>query len=138
YVRLVAARRVHDPALDLCEPRGAWRRRRPVRGVRPLRLRAPRPAARGTAIGAPAKIAEGIGAPVRRLEDARFLRGEARFVADISLAGELHCAFVRSPHAHARIVRIDVSRAAVMPGVVAILTGADMAADRVGPMATLW
>jgi carbon-monoxide dehydrogenase large subunit len=83
-------------------------------------------------------VREGIGAPVRRLEDARFLRGEARFVADISLAGEAHCCFVRSPHAHARVVRIDAARAATMAGVVAILTGAEMAADRVGPMTTLW
>jgi len=46
---------------------------------------------------------EGIGAPVRRLEDQKFLRGQACFVADITLPGELHCVLVRSPHAHAQI-----------------------------------
>jgi aerobic carbon-monoxide dehydrogenase large subunit len=54
------------------------------------------------------------------------------------LPGELHCALVRSPHAHARIFRIDGATAARMPGVVAVLTGADMAADEVGPMSPLW
>ena len=81
---------------------------------------------------------EGIGAPVRRLEDQKFLRGQARFVADITLPGELHCVLVRSPHAHAEIRRIDVGAAARQPGVTAVFTGADMAADNVGPMAPLW
>jgi aerobic carbon-monoxide dehydrogenase large subunit len=81
---------------------------------------------------------EGIGAPVRRVEDAKFLRGLGSFVADITLPGELHCALVRSPHAHARIRHIDTAGASRMPGVVAVLTGADMAADDVGPMAALW
>ncbi len=82
--------------------------------------------------------AEGIGAPVLRKEDARFLTGRGRFVADLVFAGELHCAFVRSPHAHARIGRVDVKSAQRMPGVVAIFTGADMEADGVGPMRSLW
>jgi carbon-monoxide dehydrogenase large subunit len=54
------------------------------------------------------------------------------------LPGELHCVLIRSPHGHARIGRIDCRKAMLMPGVVAVLTGADMAADRVGPMAPLW
>ena len=81
---------------------------------------------------------EGIGAPVRRVEDDKFLRGLGQFVADIVLPGELHCALVRSPHAHARIARIDSAPAVAQPGVVAVLTGADMATDGVGPMAPLW
>jgi aerobic carbon-monoxide dehydrogenase large subunit len=81
---------------------------------------------------------EGIGAPVRRLEDQKFLRGQACFVADITLSGELHCVLVRSPHAHAQIRRIDISAAAAQPGVNAVFTGADMAVDDVGPMAPLW
>ena len=81
---------------------------------------------------------EGIGAPVRRREDLRFLVGQGQFVADLVLEGELACAFVRSPHAHARIDRIDTQAAAAAPGVVAVYTGADMAADGVGPMAPLW
>jgi carbon-monoxide dehydrogenase large subunit len=81
---------------------------------------------------------EGIGAPVRRVEDAKFLRGLGCFVADIMLPGELHCVLVRSPHAHARILRIDTAAAVAAPGVAAALTGADMAADKIGPMAPLW
>jgi len=81
---------------------------------------------------------EGIGAPVRRLEDQKFLRGRACFVADITLPGELHCVLVRSPHAHAHIRRIDTSAAAVGPGVVAVFTGADMKLDKIGPMSPLW
>jgi carbon-monoxide dehydrogenase large subunit len=81
---------------------------------------------------------EGIGAPVLRKEDARFLTGRGRFVADLVFPGELHCAFVRSPHAHARIGRIEAKAALRLPGVVAIFTGADMEADRIGPMRSLW
>jgi aerobic carbon-monoxide dehydrogenase large subunit len=81
---------------------------------------------------------EGIGAPVRRLEDHKFLRGLACFVADITVPGELHGVLVRSSHAHARIRSIEISAAAAQPGVAAVLIGADMAADNVGPMAPLW
>ena len=72
---------------------------------------------------------EGIGASVRRKEDFRFLTGRARYVADLSFPGELHCVVVRSPHAHACIRSIDTSAAEATPGVAAVLTGADMAAD---------
>jgi len=81
---------------------------------------------------------QGIGAPLRRVEDKRFLTGHGRFVADIDLPGALACALVRSPHAHAAIRRIDASAALAAPGVVAVLTGADMAADGVAPMRPLW
>jgi aerobic carbon-monoxide dehydrogenase large subunit len=82
--------------------------------------------------------AEGIGARVLRTEDPRFLTGRGQFVADLSFAHEAHCAFVRSPHAHARIRAVDTAAAARAAGVVAMLTGADMAADGVGPMRCLW
>jgi aerobic carbon-monoxide dehydrogenase large subunit len=81
---------------------------------------------------------EGIGAAVRRVEDARYLLGRGRYVADISLPGELHCVLVRSPHAHAAIRAIDVVPALARPGVIAAFTGADMAADNVGPMRAFW
>src|SRR4051794_37415591 len=81
---------------------------------------------------------EGIGASVLRVEDPKFLRGQGCYVSDISLPGELHCVLLRSPHAHARMRGIDSAKAAALPGVVAVLTGADMAADKVGPMAPLW
>jgi len=82
--------------------------------------------------------AEGIGASVRRVEDPRLLRGAGRFVADICLPGELHCVLVRSPHAHALLRGIDAERARRLPGVIALFTGADMAADKVGSMRPLW
>jgi len=82
--------------------------------------------------------AEGIGVPVRRVEDRRFLTGRGRYVSDIAVPGELRCVLLRSPHAHAVIRRIDCAGALAAPGVVAILTGADMAADHVGPMRCMW
>jgi carbon-monoxide dehydrogenase large subunit len=81
---------------------------------------------------------QGIGAPLRRVEDRRLLTGRGRFVADIELPGALACALVRSPHAHARIRAIDVSAAVAAPGVVAVFTGADMAADGMAPMRPMW
>src|SRR5213593_2526217 len=68
-----------------------------------------------------------FGAAVLRREDPRFLRGEGRFVDDVTLPGLLQAAFLRSPHAHARIVAIRSERAKKMPGVVAVFTHADLA-----------
>jgi aerobic carbon-monoxide dehydrogenase large subunit len=80
----------------------------------------------------------GIGAPLRRIEDPPLLRGQGRYVADIDAGAALHCVLVRSPHAHARITAIDTAAVLALPGVVAALTGADMAADAIGPMRPLW
>src|SRR2546430_8972931 len=74
----------------------------------------------------------GIGHPVRRVEDRRFLTGRARYVDDIDLPREVHGALVLSPHAHARIRGVDVSRALAAPGVLCALTGADAARDGLG------
>src|SRR5262249_28547353 len=79
-----------------------------------------------------------IGAPLRRVTGKQFLTGHGRFGADIDLSGALACALVRSPHPHAAIRRIDASAALAAPGVVAVFTGADMAADGVAPMRPLW
>jgi carbon-monoxide dehydrogenase large subunit len=67
-----------------------------------------------------------IGTSIQRVEDDRVLTGRGRYVDDVVLPGMLHAAFLRSPHPHARISRIDTTAAAAMPGVVSILTGADM------------
>jgi len=67
-----------------------------------------------------------FGAAVKRREDPRFLRGEGRFVDDVVLPGLLHAAFLRSPHAHARIVSIDTTTAASAPGVIRVLTFRDL------------
>ena len=69
----------------------------------------------------------GIGDAVLRREDERFLTGRGRYIGDIEVPHVLHAVFVRSPHAHARIERIDASAALRVPGVVAVWTGADMA-----------
>ena len=75
-----------------------------------------------------------LGQPVRRREDARLLAGRGEFLDDIRIDGTLHMAFVRSPHAHARIRGIDTSRALELPGVIAVLTGAELVADGVKPI----
>ena len=67
-----------------------------------------------------------IGRSVLRREDHRLLRGRGVFVGDLQLPGMLHAAIVRSDHAHARIVGIDTSAAAALPGVVAVVTGDDV------------
>src|SRR5215475_13164166 len=67
-----------------------------------------------------------FGAAVKRREDPRFLRGEGRFIDDVTMPTMLHAAFLRSPHAHARIVSIDTTRAAAAPGVARVLTFKDL------------
>src|SRR6202048_1083422 len=70
--------------------------------------------------------AKHFGARVARLEDKPLLTGQANFVSDIRLPGMLHACFVRSPHAHARIHRIDASAARAMPAGHAVLTAQDL------------
>jgi CO/xanthine dehydrogenase Mo-binding subunit len=74
-----------------------------------------------------------IGKSLNRVEDPRFLRGEGRYIDDISLPEMAHAATLRSPHAHARIVSVDTSKAEQLPGVIRVLTGADVAA-RAAPL----
>lgn len=70
----------------------------------------------------------GIGQSVRRVEDQRLVTGKGRYTDDINLAGQAWGYVLRSPHAHARIRGLDTSAAKAAPGVLAVLTGADMAA----------
>lgn len=72
---------------------------------------------------------DGIGQPVPRREDLRLIQGQGCFSNDINLPGQAHANFVRSPHAHARIVSIDTSAALALEGVIAVLTGKDVEAD---------
>jgi carbon-monoxide dehydrogenase large subunit len=76
----------------------------------------------------------GIGQPVKRFEDRRFLRGEGRFQHDFNLPGQVHGVVLRSPHAHARIRALDLAAAKAAPGVLAIYTGDDLAAAGLGTM----
>ena len=78
----------------------------------------------------------GVGQPVRRAEDVRLLMGAGRFTDDMNLDGQLHAAFLRAPHAHAVIKAIDTAAASAAPGVIAIYTGRDLAADKVGRLVT--
>ena len=80
----------------------------------------------------------GIGQPVTRFEDPRLLRGEGRFVNDINLPGQAYLVFVRSPHAHAKIVSIDAEAAMQAPGVLGVYTVEDLITDGLGlPSVTL-
>ena len=79
----------------------------------------------------------GIGQSVARVEDHRLLRGRGRFTDDINLPGQLHGCVMRSPHPHARIAGVDISRALAAPGVAAVLTGADVEADGLGTLPSL-
>jgi carbon-monoxide dehydrogenase large subunit len=82
--------------------------------------------------------ATGIGASVRRKEDFRFITGKGRYTDDINRPGQAHAYFLRSPHAHAAIKSIDAKAALQMPGVIAVLTGDDIAADKVGGLICGW
>ena len=82
--------------------------------------------------------ATGIGAAVRRKEDQRFVTGKGHYTDDVNRAGQCYAYFLRSPHAHARINSIDSKAAAAMPGVLAVLTGAELAADKIGNLICGW
>ena len=79
-----------------------------------------------------------LGASVLRREDERFLTGRGRYTDDVTLPGTTHAAFVRSPHAHARIRSIDTTRAQALRGVRAIYTGAQLAGAGVNGIPTAW
>ncbi len=80
-----------------------------------------------------------VGQAIRRREDDRFLLGRGRYVEDITLDDPIaHAAFVRSPHAHAAVTRVDTARAAAMPGVLAVLTGEDWTRAGNGEAEGVW
>jgi len=82
--------------------------------------------------------AEGIGAAVLRKEDRRFLTGAGTYTDDVKRPNETYMQIVRSPHAHARIVAIRADAARKAPGVLAVLTGADLAAEKIGNLPAGW
>ncbi|MBN9255177.1 MULTISPECIES: xanthine dehydrogenase family protein molybdopterin-binding subunit [unclassified Mesorhizobium] len=81
---------------------------------------------------------EGVGARVTRKEDKRFITGAGRYVDDMVVPGMKHAVFVRSPHAHAQIKKIDVKQAQGMPGVIGVLTGKELKADGIGNLICGW
>ena len=80
----------------------------------------------------------GIGKPVRRREDDRFIRGRGQYTDDINRPNQTHAVFVRSPHAHALIRSIDLEEANAAPGVVAVFTGKDVAEDGLAGLICGW
>jgi carbon-monoxide dehydrogenase large subunit len=82
--------------------------------------------------------ATGIGAAVRRKEDQRFITGKGHYTDDINRPGQSFAYFIRSPHAHATIKSIDTTAAGKMPGVLAVLTGAELATDKIGNLICGW
>jgi carbon-monoxide dehydrogenase large subunit len=81
---------------------------------------------------------EGVGARALRKEDKRFITGRGRYVDDIRLHGMTYAAFVRSPHAHAKVTAIDIAPALGMPGMVAVLTGRELVDDKIGNLICGW
>ncbi|GAB4110855.1 MAG: molybdopterin-dependent oxidoreductase [Roseiflexaceae bacterium] len=77
-----------------------------------------------------------VGQALKRREDPKLITGQGNFLDDIKLAGMLHCAVLRSPYAHATIDRIDTSKAAAVPGVVAVFVGNDM--TDINPLPCAW
>ena len=83
-------------------------------------------------------MASMIGSKVERKEDKKFLTGKGRYTADITLHNQSYAVFIRSPHARAKIKSIDTSKAKKSSGVVDILTGKDLADDKIGGLIAGW
>ena len=79
-----------------------------------------------------------IGSKVERTEDKKFITGKGRYTADITLHGQSYAFFIRSPHARAKIKKVDISKALKAPGVVSILTGEDIVKDKIGGLIAGW
>src|SRR3974390_604095 len=79
-----------------------------------------------------------IGARILRKEDYRFLTGAGQYTDDVTLPNQSYAAFVRSPHAHAKLRKIDVKKAKAAPGVLAVYTGEDIAAAKLGGLPCGW
>jgi carbon-monoxide dehydrogenase large subunit len=85
--------------------------------------------------GSPQGVANGgVGAPVLRREDLRLLRGQGRYSDDVNIPGQAYAVMLRSPHAHAEILKIDVSAALKVPGVLAVFTGDDVKKENLLPL----
>src|SRR5213593_4398101 len=78
------------------------------------------------------------GASVRGKGEVRFITGKGHYTADHNRPGQTYAYFIRSPHAHARIKSIDAKAASAMPGVLAVLTGAELAGDKLGNLICGW
>ena len=79
-----------------------------------------------------------VGSRVERKEDKRLLTGKGRYTADINLVHQTYAYFVRSPHARAKIKKVDISKALKAKGVVNIFTGEDIAKEKIGGLIAGW
>ena len=79
-----------------------------------------------------------VGSRVERKKDKRFLTGKGRYTADINIANQTYAVFVRSPHARAKIKKVDTSKALKSSGVVSVLTGKEIAEDKIGGLIAGW
>ena len=79
-----------------------------------------------------------VGSRVERKEDKRFLTGKGRYTADINITNQTYAVFIRSPHARAKIKKIDTSKALKASGVVDVLTGEHIAKDKIGGLIAGW
>src|SRR5262249_24172185 len=150
-VRLLHAGDAHDQLRVPRKAHGAQRRRRSPRHLRqPVPVhrlrehRQGRPACRGQAPQRRYVMAlrtspevGGMGHSIKRKEDPRFIRGKGTYVDDVELPGMLYLDIVRSPHAHAKIKNIDIGKAMAVPGVLAVITGQDLAKYNLHWMPTL-
>src|SRR6266446_1255541 len=111
-------------------------RRSPCRSIFSASTSAPRDGRSAVNdLSRPERVAAGtIGQALPRKEDVRLLTGAGRFSDDINLEGQAYAAMVRSPHPHARILGVDPTRSRAMAGVLGVFSGADCAADRLGPI----
>ncbi|WP_108260721.1 xanthine dehydrogenase family protein molybdopterin-binding subunit [Mangrovicoccus ximenensis] len=80
----------------------------------------------------------GIGKSVKRREDKRFITGKGKYTDDVRMENQAYAAFVRSPHAHAKVTGIDSSEALAQDGVIAVLTGPELVGDGIGNIITGW
>src|SRR6266446_5663230 len=150
-VRLLHARHTDDQLRLPQETSGAERRRHPLGHLRqPLpvhRLREHRqggpvrggqaPARRRVMALRTSSDVGGMGHSIKRKEDPRFIRGKGTYVDDLQLPGMLYLDIVRSPYAHAKIKKIDTAKALAVPGVLAVITGQDLAKYNLHWMPTL-
>ena len=79
-----------------------------------------------------------IGARIERKEDKKFLTGKGRYTADINLANQTYAYFVRSPHARAKIKKVDYSKAMKVPGIIEVFTGDSIAKAKIGGLIAGW
>ena len=141
--RIASAERARDPPGHLRQPLPVHRLRE-HRQVRPARGRCQALARRAGEVGGAmatepktSAAVGGMGHSVKRKEDPRFIRGQGNYVDDIQLPGMLHMDIVRSPYAHAKILKIDSSKALKVPGVLAVITGETLAQYKLHWMPTL-